>query len=112
MLLGIQIFGTLFGLFMLYLTFIYGKRKEFKTTEGAFWIIAWTIFIVMTIFPQSVDFVVRDVLNISRTLDFLIIIGFMFLIGLTFYNYYMLRKSENKVENLVRKLAIEKKNSK
>ncbi|MBU0615372.1 MAG: DUF2304 domain-containing protein [Nanoarchaeota archaeon] len=109
MLLGIQIAGVFFGLFMLYLTFLYGKRKEFKSSEGAFWIVAWIVFIGMTLFPSSVDFIVRDVLNIKRTLDFLIILGFMFLLGITFYNYYMLRKTENKIETLVRKIALEKK---
>jgi len=34
MLLGIQLVGVLFGLFMLYITFLHGKRKEFSSKEG------------------------------------------------------------------------------
>lgn len=109
MLLGIQILGVLFGMFMLYLTFIYGKRKEFNTTEGTIWIIAWILFIFLAILPRSLDFLVKDILSVSRTMDFLIILGFMFVLGVTFYNYYLLKKTQKKLENLVRNIAIEKK---
>ena len=108
MLLGIQIAGILFGLFMLYITFLHGKRKEFNSKEGIFWIIAWIIFILLVIFPNAFDIIARGVLNISRTLDFLIILGFMFLIGISFHNYIMVKKNQNKLEKIVRKLALKK----
>ncbi len=109
MLLGIQIVGVLFGLIMLYTTFLHGKRKEFTSKEGLFWIIAWIAFSLLVIFPNALDFISKDILNIGRTLDFLIIIGFGFLVGISFHNYLIVRKTENKVEKLVRKIALEKK---
>jgi len=109
MLLGIQIAGILFGLFMLYITFLHGKRKEFTEKEKIFWIIAWIFFTIIVIFPNALDFIAKDILSISRSLDFLIIAGFMFLIGISFYNYTLMRKTQNKVEKLVRKIALEKK---
>jgi len=109
MLLGIQIAGILFGLFMLYITFLHGKRKEFNSKEGIFWIVAWIVFIILVIFPNVVDIVSKNVLNIGRTLDFLIIMGFMFLIGISFHNYTLVKRNENKLEKLVRKIAIDKK---
>lgn len=108
MILGIQIAGVLFGLFMVYLTFLHGKRKEFNTKEGIIWVLAWLFFIVLVISPNILDFIAKSILNISRTLDFLIIIGFMFLIGFSFYNYTLIKKNENKIESIVRKLALKK----
>ena len=108
MFLGIQVLGVLFGLFMLYFTFLYGKRKEFTNKESVFWILVWVIFIFISIVPTSLDFLVRDLIGLSRPLDFFIIIGFMFLIGSTFYTYTIVRKNQNRIEEIVRKIAIER----
>ncbi|MFH1642896.1 MAG: DUF2304 domain-containing protein [Nanoarchaeota archaeon] len=109
MLLGIQIVGILFGLFMLYITFLHGKRKEFNSKEGIFWIFAWIAFTILVIFPNALDLFAREILSISRTLDFLIILGFMFLIGISFFNYIAVRKAQNQIEKIVRKIALDKK---
>ena len=50
-LLGIQILGSLFGIFMLYYTFLHYKRKDITSKEGSFWIGLWGLFIIVTIFP-------------------------------------------------------------
>lgn len=104
---GIQIFGILFALLMIYTTFLHQRRKEFTTKEYLFWLGAWIIFMALVIFPTSLDLLIKDVLNIGRRLDFYIIIGFMFLIGISFHTYTTMRKTQNKVEKIVRKIAIE-----
>ena len=109
MILGIQILGVLFGLFMLYLTFLHGKRKEFTSKEGFFWMFLWAIFIFVTLSPSSLDFLVKGVFNLKRPLDFFIITGFLFLIGAVFYTYGVVRKNQMKIEEIVRKIALEKK---
>ena len=108
MLLGIQIIGVLFGLFMLYITFLGMKRKELNGREASFWVVAWLIFLIFTIMPHSLDFIVKDVLDFARTMDFFIVAGFIFLIGLTFYNYMVVKKNRKKLEDLVRKVAIKR----
>ncbi len=107
MLLGVQILGVLFGLFMIYIVFLSYKRKEFKLAEVIFWSALWVFFILVTIFPTSLDFIVKT-LSLQRPLDFLIIIGFLFLIILTFHNYLFMKKTNKKIEKLVSKLAIKK----
>lgn len=107
--LGIQMLGILFALFMLYITFLYKRRNEFTVKESIFWFSAWIVLLILMIVPTSLDFFVQGVLNLGRRIDFFIIVGFIFLIGLTFYNYMHIKKMGNKVENLVRKIAIEKK---
>jgi len=109
MILGIQILGVLFGLFMIYLTFLHGKRKEFTSKEGFIWILLWLVFIFITLSPSSLDFIVKGVFNLKRPLDFLIIVGFMFLIGTIFYTYGIVRKNQKKLEDIVRAIAIKKK---
>ena len=104
---GIQILGVLFGLFMLYYTFLSFKRKEFRKGEFIAWIFLWILFVIVTVFPGLLDPIVAS-LSISRTMDFFIIIGFMFLIGLGFYSYRITRKNQKKIENIVREIAIKR----
>jgi len=108
MILGIQIAGVIFGLFMIYYSFLKFKRKEFSNIDCIFWITAWVLLIFLVLFPHSLDFLVKGVLNISRTLDFFIIMGFMFLIGLTFYTYSIVKKLNRRIESIVREVAFKK----
>ncbi|MBW2981206.1 DUF2304 domain-containing protein [Candidatus Woesearchaeota archaeon] len=108
MVLGIQILGTLFGVFMAYYTFLHYKRKELTVKEYSFWLVLWILFIIVAIFPQILDPIVKS-LNLVRTMDFFIILGFMFLIGALFYTYTIVRINQNKLEEIVRKIAIERK---
>ena len=106
--LGIQILGILFGFFMMYYTFLQYKRKEFTIKEYSFWFVFWAAFVILTLFPQVLD-PVLETLNIARTLDFFIIIGFLFLIFVIFYTYTIVRKNQRKLEQIVRNMALKKK---
>lgn len=106
---GIQLLGVLFGLFMIYLTFLNRKRKDYTSKESLVWIILWTGFIYVALFPNSLDFLVKRTLGLQRPLDFFIIIGFMFMVFISFYTYSIVRKNQKKLEELVRKIAFEKK---
>ena len=107
MVLGIQIVGFLFGLFFLYYTFINYKRKEFTAKEFAFWVVAWAVFILIALFPFVLDPVLKP-LGFFRALDFLIISGFLFMIASIFYTYTITRKTQKKLEIIVRSLAVKK----
>jgi hypothetical protein len=107
MVLGIQILGLLFGLFMIYYSFLSFKKKEFRKREFVLWMIIWILFIVVTVFPSLLNPLVES-LNLVRRMDFYIIIGFMFLIGLGFYSYSVAKKNQRKIENIVREIAIKR----
>lgn len=109
MILGIQIVGVLFGLFMIYLSYLYSKRKEFTLKEWVFWSILWVGFIVVTLSPSSLNVIVKGIFALKRPLDFYIIIGFMFLTGAVFYTYTIVRKTQKKIETIVRKMALKEK---
>jgi|TARA_B100001964_G_C14151018_1_gene562036 hypothetical protein len=106
--LGIQIIGILFGFFMMYYTFLQHKRKEFTIKEYSFWFVFWGVFVVLTLFPQMLDPVLKT-LNIARALDLFIIAGFLFLIFIIFYTYTIVKKNQRKLEEVVRNVALKRK---
>ena len=97
MILGIQIIGILFSLFMIYLTFLHQKRKEFNITECFFWTSSWSVFMIIAIYPKILAPFVNG-LELSRTMDLLTIFGFLFVIGVLFYTYLSLKKTNKKIE--------------
>ena|SRR3989338_7094081 len=108
MVLGIQIFGLLFGIFMIYYVFLHYKRKEFTTKEFTFWFVLWIAFILVTQFPKLLDPVLQS-WGFARALDFLIVFGFIFLIGSIFYTYALVRKNQKRIEEIVRMIALQRK---
>lgn len=108
MVIGIQIGGFLFGLFMLYYSFIHYKRKEFTIKEFSFWVLVWLAFIIVALFPSILDPITQR-FGFFRTLDVLIISGFLFLIAAVFYTYTIVRKVQRKLEIVVREIAVRKK---
>ena len=109
MILGIQLLGMLFGFFMLYITFLHKKRRDFTSKEWIVWFVIWISFIYVALFPNSLDFLVKRTLGLQRPLDFFIIIGIMFMVFISFYTYTIVRKNQRKLEEMVRKIAFEKK---
>ncbi len=105
--LGIQIAGSLFGLFMIYYSFLNYKRKQFTTKEFGFWLLLWVLFILVSLFPFLLDPVVKPA-GFLRALDLLTITGFIFLIGAVFYTYTLTRKNQKQLEEIVRIVAMKK----
>ncbi len=105
MVLGIQIIGILFGLFMLYMTFLHLKRNEYGFKMYFFWLFLWVGFLIVAIFPWVLDQFIKP-LSIVRTFDLLFILGMMFLVGISFYNYTVVAQTQKRVEKIVRKLAL------
>ena len=106
MLMGIQMIGIAFGVFMLYYTFLHYKRNEFKLMEFVLWMIFWTGLTWVAISPNSLDFLVKKVLSLSRPLDFFMIVGFLFMIFMTFFNYISVNKIRKRIERMVSEIAI------
>ncbi len=108
MVLGVQVAGALFGIFMMYYTFLKYKRKEFSSSEYLCWMVLWVAFVLASLFPNWLNPIVAS-LSFARTFDFLVVVGFLFIIGLTFYTYTLVNKSKRQVEELVRTIAMKKK---
>ena len=82
--------------------------KKFESKETIFWLGTWIAFLLLVIFPTYLDFFIKGVLGFSRKLDFFIVLGFLFILGILFYTYGIMRKTQNKIEQLVRKIAIDR----
>ncbi len=106
MILGIQAVGVLFGLLFMYLAFVNLKKKEFTINEWAFWTAVAGAFSALSLFPDILNPFIRA-FNISRKMDLLIIAGFMILTAVVFYVYNIATKNQKKLEELVRKMAID-----
>jgi len=102
---GIQIVAILFALWMTYFTFLHYRRHEFGKVEAVLWQVLWLGLVVVVIFPHSVQFVLNT-FKISRTFDLIVIIGIVTLFGVTFRNYVIVKRTERKVEDLVRNDAL------
>lgn len=107
MVLGIQVFGTVFGIFVLYMSFLQWKKREFTLNEWAFWSVFAVAFSLISLFPDIIN-PVTAALKLERKLDLFIILGFMFLIAATFYSYRIVRHTQKQLEDLVRQLALER----
>jgi len=106
MFLGIQLIGILFALLMIYLAFVSRKRQEFTSKEYILWIALWAVFLIIAIHPEIVDPILFP-LSVGRPLDLFIIGGFMVMLGMGFYTYTLVRRLQSRIENLVRKIALE-----
>ena len=102
--LWIQLLGSIFGLSMIYFTFVKYKRKELRKPEFLMWQICWLALILVAIIPSILDPIIAP-LNFYRRLDFFVVFGFFVLLGLGFYNYSIVKKVERRLEILVRKEA-------
>ena len=104
---GIQIIGVFFGLFMAYYTFVNFKKQQIKSTEFGLWIVLWFLFIFASLKPDVLKLVAHS-LQVYRTMDFLTIVAFFFVILITFHNYLMTKKNAQKIDEIVRRVAIKR----
>ena len=101
----IQFIGVIIGLAAIHLTYLYYKRQSFSKKELLFWLFIWLSFIFVTIFPNSVRPIV-GYLGLQRPMDLIMIVAFVILFALTFYNYVVNRRIQDMLEKLTRELAL------
>jgi hypothetical protein len=111
MLFGVQILILLFGLVMIYFTFLYYKRANYEKTGLIVWFLIWLGFIVLGVFPQTI-YGIMQMLAIERTADFFYAGGMLFFAVLMFYLYNITKKNQKQVETLVREIAFKKSGTK
>lgn len=102
---NIQIIALIFGLVMVYLTFLHYKRKEFNRYQFVIWEILWFGFIVVTVLPDRFN-LLTERLGIARAFDLFAIGAFVVVLSLSFHNYLLITKLEKRLENKVRQKAL------
>jgi len=102
---GIQILGAIFGLAMLFVSYVYMKRKDLSVNDFLIWGLAWALFMIVVIFPQTIDVFVGP-LRVQGALTLMTIIGFMFILVVVFYLYVAVRKNQKKINELIKHIAL------
>lgn len=105
MLFGVQILILLFGIVMIYFTFLYYKRSNYEKFGLVFWLLVWLGFIFLGMFPQTV-YGVMEALSIERTADFFYAGGILLFSVVLFYLYNITKKNQKQIEIVVRKMAL------
>jgi len=102
---GVQILGILFGVLMVYLSFLHYKRREFNRFSFLVWESVWMLFLFVTLFPKTIGGFTQE-LGFVRLMDFLTITAFMLITVLIFHNYMALSKIKRSLEREIRKEAL------
>ena len=102
---GLQIVAIIFALWMIYFSYLHFRRGEFKKIEFALWQVVWLGLVVVVLFPKSVEFILKT-FSITRTFDLVVIVGMIILFGVTFRNYVIVKRSEKRMEDFVRKESL------
>ena len=102
---GVQIIGIIFFVVMIYLSYVYYKRKNYSLRSFIAWLIVWLALMFFVAFPQTI-YGVMEVLQIERTADFFVMSGFAAFLVIIFYLFMIVKKNNARMEELVRKIAI------
>jgi hypothetical protein len=105
MIIGLQIIALLFAFSMIYFAVLHFKRGELGGTEIASWLIMWTIAIIVIIFPELLQ-PFASTLLVTRVFDLMVIGGFILVISIASMAYVRTKKLEKKLEDLVRREAL------
>lgn len=112
MILGLQIIAVFFALVMIYLALLNYKRGELNGMEIFSWLVIWSFAIFVTVFPELLRTFAKTFL-VTRVFDLMVIGGFIVVISMVSIAYVKSRKTEKKLDELVRKLSLkERKKSK
>lgn len=102
---GIQAIVVLFGVGMLYLSYVYYRRKDFSLPDLSLWVIITIGGIVPILFPERFEFLLTP-LTVYSVFDLLTVGGLVVLFAITFRMYKVTRQNERKVDEVVRSLAL------
>ncbi len=103
---NIQIIASIFGLIMIYLSFLHYKRHEFNRYQFVIWELLWAGFVLVTLLPDRFN-TVTERLGIGRAFDLFSIIAFVLILFLTFHNYLLITRLEKRLEDRVRSTALD-----
>jgi len=103
----LQLVSLIFGLYMLYWSFLSYKKRLFYIRELFFWIVVWSTFILVALFPDTTKLILQT-FRINRVMDLLMILALIFLSIVTYRVYIDNRQLTKKLQDLVRQDAINK----
>ena len=103
--LPLQLLSTLIALAMIYWTDLSYRRHTIVLVELIFWLACWGGFALVVIFPSTTT-VFLEKLNVNRTMDLMLIVGFMLIWIILFANHLETRNLRRQLQDLVRQIAL------
>lgn len=104
----LQIAAILFGIFMIYVVRIHRLKRNLEPFEAGAWYALWAVFILLALIPETITGMIQN-LHILSSFEFLVILALMIIVYITLRNYIAYRKLERKLEDLIRKRALDEK---
>jgi len=105
MILGLQVTAIIFALVMMYFAILHYKKGQLNGLEILAWIIIWTVAIFVVAFPEILRTYARTFF-VTRVFDLMVLGGFILVISLVSASYVRTKRTEKKLEDLVRKQAL------
>lgn len=102
---GLQIISAAFSIAMIYFAYFCYKRKFFGIYSFIVWTIVFLGLIVATLFP-AIFTPFQKALQLARLFDLFTVIGFFFLITLTFINFIHLNRLRRKLGEFIQEDAL------
>ena len=103
--LGVQLILIAFACFMVYVLYLHWRKKNISNKMFGAWLMIWLVFILFAFFPTLLAPVIKD-LFIVRVMDLGMIGAFMVLTYITVENNIKIKKYEDQLEEVVRKMSI------
>ena len=101
----LQLIGTGICLIGLLLSYYYYKREDLNRFELLIVIVICLGLQIIMIIPSSFDFVLKK-LSLYRMMDLIMILAFIFIYIVGFYNFIKYRDLRQKLEQIVRDHAL------
>ena len=105
--LGLQIIIIGFSLFMVYLTNLHFRRREFSFVIFCIWIFIWVGLLFFAVSPD-LAFLTAKKLGVVKAMNLFTILGFVVLLTIIFRIFVIINKIEKKLSDLVRREALQK----
>jgi len=103
---GIQLVTIAVALLMLFITYTALRRHELRTYEYAIWTLIWLGLLFVSVFPDLLRGIIGP-LHVIRLLDLVTIVGLLVIGILVFSLNRVLRRLEDRVATIVRRLALD-----
>src|SRR5688572_1352139 len=101
-----QVGATLFALFMIYVVTIHKRKSKLSKVEVSVWYSMWGLFVIIALFPDLLLGITQK-LSFQRVFDLLLVLALMVLTVLVVLSYFMQKENQKKLEEFVRKQAID-----
>lgn len=100
----LQLTGFAFALSMIYLAILHYRKKALSSTEVVAWSIIWAAFILIISFPDIFR-TFSKTFQFARLFDLMVVAALAVFSIVATASYLRSRKTQNKIEELVRDLA-------